>query len=637
MPDLVLVDLPGLTQVAVGNQKDEVVEKIKRLVNQNIAQQNVIILAVTPANQDIANSESLRAARRVDETGSRTIGVLTKCDLMDHGTDAVDILSGKVFPLKLGFVGVVCRSQQDIQTGKPMADALKAEADFFKNHPAYAPMAMRCGTPYLAQRLSSVLMAHVRDRMPTIKANLTTFLGEAEQRLASFGTQNFTAGTENKGVLVLQLMTKFASSFTSSIDGTSNEMSTKGLCGGALIYDIFNIKLAHSLEAIDPTVNLSKDDIRNAIRNSTGPRPSLFVPELAFDLLVKPQIKLLEGPSQRCVAEVYQELISICHSCGSNELKRFPRLQAKLIETVSDLLRERLGPCSSYVESLVAIQRAYINTNHPNFLGAAGAMAQVVKKKEELQKNRFVSEEREKRERRRIREIGATNGTETPEEDEAADKLDVLPHRSKKGVNGAVLSSRLNGPVAGSPQKPGSFASAWSGYNLGKEETNTTGVQRPSANPNLTRHVSQSSEPNITQSIRAQEDVAPLLQMSQATVRFFPSFFILSKLTNPQGKEKEPELSEREEMETELIRTLISSYFDIVRESIADQVPKAVMHLLVNHTRDEVQNRLVSTLYKEQLFDGLLHEDDSVRKERERSAALVEAYREGLKILAEVV
>ena len=90
-------------------------------------------------------------------------------------------------------------------------------------------------------------------------------------------------------------------------------------------------------------------------------------------------------------------------------------------------------------------------------------------------------------------------------------------------------------------------------------------------------------------------------------------------------------------METELIRTLISSYFDIVRESIADQVPKAVMHLLVNHTRDEVQNRLVSTLYKEQLFDGLLHEDDSVRKERERSAALVEAYREGLKILAEVV
>lgn len=108
-------------------------------------------------------------------------------------------------------------------------------------------------------------------------------------------------------------------------------------------------------------------DIRTAIRNSTGPRPSLFVPELAFDLLVKPQIKLLEPPSHRCVELVYEELMKICHNCGSPELSRYPKLQGKLIEVVSDLLRERLGPTSSYVSSLIAIQRAYINTNHPNF------------------------------------------------------------------------------------------------------------------------------------------------------------------------------------------------------------------------------------------------------------------------------
>lgn len=192
-------------------------------------------------------------------------------------------------------------------------------------------------------------------------------------------------------------MTRFANGFISSIDGTSSEISTKELCGGARIYYIFNSVFGSSLESIDPTTNLSTSDIRTAIRNSTGPRPSLFVPELAFDLLVKPQIRLLEIPSQRCVELVYEELIKICHTCGSTELSRFPRLQARLIEVVSDLLRERLGPCSTYVESLIAIQRAYINTNHPNFLGAAGAMSSVIASKQEKERNAQLNARRDRR------------------------------------------------------------------------------------------------------------------------------------------------------------------------------------------------------------------------------------------------
>lgn len=96
-------------------------------------------------------------------------------------------------------------------------------------------------------------------------------------------------------------------------------------------------------------------------------------------------------------------------------------------------------------------------------------------------------------------------------------------------------------------------------------------------------------------------------------------------------------MTDREQMETELIRALISSYFNIVRESIADAVPKAVMHLLVNHCRDEVQNRLVSELYRENLFEELLYEDDGVKKEREKCEKLLETYKEAAKIIGEVV
>ena len=144
-----------------------------------------------------------------------------------------------------------------------------------------------------------------------------------------------------------------------------------------------------ALDAIPPCANLSNNDIRTAIRNSTGPRPSLFVPELAFDLLVRPQIKLLEAPSLRCVELVYEELMKICHISDNKELLRYPRLHTKLVEVVSELLRERLSPTSNYVESLISIERAYINTNHPDFLGAAGAMANLESESKRKKKPEF--------------------------------------------------------------------------------------------------------------------------------------------------------------------------------------------------------------------------------------------------------
>lgn len=115
-----------------------------------------VILAVSAANVDLANSDSLKLARSVDPQGKRTIGVLTKLDLMDAGTNAADILTGRVYPLKHGFIGVVNRSQQDINTEKPMKDALDTESEFFKNHPAYRNLSHKNGTKYLAKTLNHV-------------------------------------------------------------------------------------------------------------------------------------------------------------------------------------------------------------------------------------------------------------------------------------------------------------------------------------------------------------------------------------------------------------------------------------------------------------------------------------------------
>ena len=314
----------------------------------------------------------------MDPQGRRTIGVLTKLDLMDSGTHALDILTGHVYPLRLGFIGVVNRSQQDINGNVSLQDARRAEEEFFQTHLAYRNIAHRCGTKYLAKTLNQVLMNHIRERLPDMKARLNTLMGQAQQELASFGDVSFL-GDQHRGTLILKYMTQFARDFVSSIDGTAYDVSTKELCGGARVYYIFQDVFGQALASINPTQNLSVQDIRTAIRNSTGPRPSLFVPEAAFELLIKPQIKLLEPAALRCVELVYEELMKICHNCTSVELQRFPRLHAQIIEVVSELLRERLGPTSDYVQSLIDIQSAYINTNHPAFVQESANIARFMR------------------------------------------------------------------------------------------------------------------------------------------------------------------------------------------------------------------------------------------------------------------
>jgi replication fork clamp-binding protein CrfC len=88
--------------------------------------------------------------------GQRTIGVLTKIDLMDEGTDVVDILAGRIIPLRLGYVPVVNRGQRDIDSRKAISAALEHEKAFFENHRAYRNKHAYCGTPYLARKLNMV-------------------------------------------------------------------------------------------------------------------------------------------------------------------------------------------------------------------------------------------------------------------------------------------------------------------------------------------------------------------------------------------------------------------------------------------------------------------------------------------------
>lgn len=307
--NLTLVDLPGITKVPVGDQPEDIEQQIRDLVYQHIENPNSIILAVTAANTDLATSEALKMAKDCDPEGRRTLAVVTKLDLMDAGTDAIDILCGRVIPVKLGIIGVVNRSQQDIMDKKTIEDQLKDEAAFLQRK--YPTLATRNGTPYLGKTLNRLLMHHIRDCLPELKTRVNVMSSQFQSLLNSYGED-----VTDKSQTLLQIITKFASSYCSTIEGTSRNIETTELCGGARICYIFHETFGRTLDSIHPLAGLTKMDILTAIRNATGPRPALFVPEVSFELLVKRQIRRLEEPSLRCVELIHEEMQRIIQHCG---------------------------------------------------------------------------------------------------------------------------------------------------------------------------------------------------------------------------------------------------------------------------------------------------------------------------------
>ncbi|MBN3298368.1 DNM1L protein, partial [Amia calva] len=576
--NLTLVDLPGITKVPVGDQPKDIEIQIRDLILKHISNPNCIILAVTAANTDMATSEALKVAREVDPDGRRTLAVITKLDLMDAGTDAMDVLMGRVIPVKLGIIGVVNRSQLDINNKKSVADAIRDEYAFLQKK--YPSLANRNGTKYLARTLNRLLMHHIRDCLPELKTRINVLAAQYQSLLSSYGEP-----VEDKSATLLQLITKFATEYCNTIEGTAKYIETTELCGGARICYIFHETFGRTLESVDPLGGLTTIDVLTAIRNATGPRPALFVPEVSFELLVKRQVKRLEEPSLRCVELVHEEMqriIQHCSNYSTQELLRFPKLHDAIVEVVTSLLRKRLPVTNEMVHNLVAIELAYINTKHPDFADACGLM------------NNNIEEQR----RNRMRELPSA----VPRD--KVTKVSAFIHSSESSICRLVTSACLllscpQGAGAQGDQEAGT--GNWRGM-LKASKEDWTSEER-------TKH--QSSLPASPQKGHA----VNLLDVPVPVSR---------------------KLSAREQRDCEVIERLIKSYFLIVRKNIQDSVPKAVMHFLVNHVKDSLQSELVGQLYKSLLLDDLLTESEDMAQRRNEAADMLKALQKASQIIAEI-
>uniref|UniRef100_A0AC34QES9 Uncharacterized protein n=1 Tax=Panagrolaimus sp. JU765 TaxID=591449 RepID=A0AC34QES9_9BILA len=207
---------------------------------------------------------------------------------------------------------------------------------------------------------ATVLKKFIQKCLPGLKIRVEQLKLEQEEILDE------CKELDDKKTTALNIANEFSESYCSSIKGNSEELKTDKLIGGACIANIFHTGYRDNLTNIDPLETCSPMEILNAVQNASGPRPP--IQRLGFESIVKKSIETIKMPSLLCVDDVHNVLKSMLTDfCEGHYAKQFPDLVNHIERIVKDFINNRTKTAKEAVKALVAVQCAYINTNHPNY------------------------------------------------------------------------------------------------------------------------------------------------------------------------------------------------------------------------------------------------------------------------------
>ncbi|XP_047624498.1 dynamin-1 isoform X5 [Phacochoerus africanus] len=611
--NLTLVDLPGMTKVPVGDQPPDIEFQIRDMLMQFVTKENCLILAVSPANSDLANSDALKVAKEVDPQGQRTIGVITKLDLMDEGTDARDVLENKLLPLRRGYIGVVNRSQKDIDGKKDITAALAAERKFFLSHPSYRHLADRMGTPYLQKVLNQQLTNHIRDTLPGLRNKLQSQLLSIEKEVEEY--KNFRPDDPaRKTKALLQMVQQFAVDFEKRIEGSGDQIDTYELSGGARINRIFHERFPFELVKMEFDEKELRREISYAIKNIHGIRTGLFTPDLAFEATVKKQVQKLKEPSIKCVDMVVSELTATIRKC-SEKLQQYPRLREEMERIVTTHIREREGRTKEQVMLLIDIELAYMNTNHEDFIGFANAQ----QRSNQMNKKKASGNQVIRKGWLTINNIGIMKGGSKEywfvltaenlswyKDDEEKEKKYML----------SVDNLKLRDVEKGFMSSKHIFAL------FNTEQRNVYKDYRQLELACETQEEVDSWKASFLRAGVYPERVGDKEKASETEENGSDSFM----------HSMDPQL----ERQVETIRNLVDSYMAIVNKTVRDLMPKTIMHLMINNTKEFIFSELLANLYSCGDQNTLMEESAEQAQRRDEMLRMYHALKEALSIIGDI-
>ncbi|XP_052014972.1 interferon-induced GTP-binding protein Mx1 isoform X2 [Apodemus sylvaticus] len=339
VPDLTLIDLPGITRVAVGDQPADIEHKIKRLIKTYIQKQETINLVVVPSNVDIATTEALSMAKEVDPGGDRTIGILTKPDLVDRGAEdkVVDVVRNLVYHLKKGYMIVKCRGQQDIQKRLSLAEALQNEQVFFKKHPHFRVLLEdgKATVPCLAKRLTAELTSHICKSLPLLKNQINKSYHCVNEELQKYDPDIPADNSERMSFLINKInafnkdiMTLVQAQETTL--GGDSRLFTK-LRNEFLSWDNY---IEEQFQESSPEIQNKMEEFENQYRGRELPG---FVDYKAFENIIKKQVKALEEPAVDVLHKVTDMVHTDFIKVSSNNFGDFLNLHCTAKSKIEDI------------------------------------------------------------------------------------------------------------------------------------------------------------------------------------------------------------------------------------------------------------------------------------------------------------
>ncbi|XP_027339994.1 dynamin-related protein 5A isoform X5 [Abrus precatorius] len=337
-------------------QPDSIVKDIEDMVRSYIEKPNCIILAISPANQDLATSDAIKISREVDPTGDRTIGVLTKIDLMDKGTDAVDMLEGRAYRLKFPWIGVVNRSQADINKNVDMIAARRREREYFNSTPEYKHLAHRMGSEHLGKMLSKHLETVIKSKIPGIQSLINKTIAELEAELTRLG-KPVAADAGGKLYSIMEICRSFDQIFKDHLDGVRP--------GGDKIYHVFDNQLPAALKRLQFDKQLSMENIRKLITEADGYQPHLIAPEQGYRRLIESSLITIRGPAEAAVDAVHSLLKELVHKAVSEtvDLKQYPGLRVEVGAAAVDSLERMRDESKKATLQLVDMECGYLTVD----------------------------------------------------------------------------------------------------------------------------------------------------------------------------------------------------------------------------------------------------------------------------------
>ncbi|KAL7036044.1 hypothetical protein ACKWTF_008670 [Chironomus riparius] len=610
--NLTLIDLPGLTKVPIGDQPVDIEQQIKSMIFQFIKKETCLILAVTPANTDLANSDALKLAKEVDPQGIRTIGVITKLDLMDEGTDARDVLENRLLPLRRGYIGVVNRSQKDIEGRKDITLAMQSERKFFLSHPSYRHMADKMGTPYLQKTLNQQLTNHIRDTLPALRDKMQKQMLTLEKDVEQF--KHFRPDDPSiKTKAMLQMIQQLQSDFERTIEGSGSALvNTNELSGGAKINRIFHERLRFEIVKMSCDEKELRREISFAIRNIHGIRVGLFTPDMAFEAITKRQISQLKEPVLKCVDLVVIELSNVVRYCAE-KMNRYPRLREEAERIITTHIRQCEQKCKEQLILMIDYELAYMNTNHEDFIGFANAQ----NKTENATKTgtRSLGNQVIRKGHMCIQNLGIMKGSSRP--------------------YWFVLTSESISWYKDEDEKEKKFMLPLDGLKLRDIEQGFMSRRHTFALFNPEGRNVYKDLKTLELSCESTDDVDSW-KASFLRAGVYPEKEAAPNGEDESGETQTSSLDPQLERQVETIRNLVDSYMRIVTKTTRDMVPKCIMYLIVNNAKDFINGELLAHLYASGDQNQMMEESPEAASKREEMLRMYHACKEALRIIGDV-